>query len=147
MPPRASRFSSEPGKVNTAISYYEFAEDAGAIGAIELPGVLPLGAVVTGGFVDVLTTFITAGADAGTIALHIQAANDLVTATAVSAGGNIWDAGVHDIVPDATGSTAIKLTADRQVVLTIGGQVVTAGKLAVVLEYVMSPNFDIEENT
>jgi hypothetical protein len=138
---RPTRFSDLPGLIHTALVYYDFATDGGATGAISLPGVIPSGAVVLGGFYNVLTTFTTAGADAGTIALSIQSANDLKTAVAVSNGANPYDAPtVGDVVPDGTGSTAIKLTADRQVTVTIAGQAVTAGLLAVCLYYVMVPS-------
>jgi hypothetical protein len=71
------------------------------------------------------------------MAISVEGANDIVTATAVSAGGNIWDAGIHDIIPDSTGSTAVKTTQARNVTATIAGQVFTAGKFNVWLEYVI----------
>ena len=75
---------------------YDFAVDGGAISAIGLGVTIPDNAIVTGGFVEVVTT-CTSSDDSGTMALHIQTANDLVTATAISAGTNIWDAGIHSI--------------------------------------------------
>ena len=83
-------------------------------------------------------TCTTAGADAGTMAIHVQSANDIVTATAVSAVGDIWDEGQSPIIPKANTpeSTAIKLTADRTVTATIATQAFTAGKFTVYLYYV-----------
>jgi hypothetical protein len=110
---------------------YSFAVDGGAEGAITLrsnDGPLPLGAYVVGGFVDVTTSCASA---TGTIALHVQGANDLVSAV----GEGSWTAGHKDIVPDGTGSTAIELTAARSPTLTIATAAYTAGVLKLVLFY------------
>lgn len=118
---------------------YDFAEHGGAISAIGLGVTIPDNAIICGGFVDVVTTLTTAGADAGTIALHVQSANDIVSAIAVSNVANPWDAGLHAIVPKANTpeSTGIKLTAAREITATIAGQAVTAGKFNVFLYYLV----------
>jgi hypothetical protein len=116
---------------------YDFAVDGGAISAINLGVAIPDNAIIVGGFIEVVTTCQTASTDSGTMAISVEGANDIVTATAVSAGGNIWDAGIHDIIPDSTGSTAVKTTQARNVTATIAGQVFTAGKFNVWLEYVI----------
>ena len=125
------------GMLRVARATYDFAEHGGAISAINLGVTIPDNAIVVGGFIDVVTTCTTAGADGGTMAISIQSANDLVTATAVSAGGNIWDAGLQAIVPKSNTpeSTGIKLTAARAITATIAGQVFTAGKFVVFLHY------------
>lgn len=74
--------------------------------------------------------------DSATLALSINDANDLVTATAISAAGDIWDEGNHDILPDSTGTTAIKLTGERELTLTIADNQVSAGKMRVWLLYI-----------
>jgi len=106
-----------------------------AIGQHYLGVTLPDNALVVGGGVEVLTTFADGADDSATLALSIQGANDLVTATAISAGGNIWDAGNRDIVPDNTGSTAIKLSAARELLVTIADDQISAGKMRVWLLY------------
>ncbi len=128
------------GLIRVARATYDFAEHGGAIGAIDLGVTLPNKAIVVGGFVDVVTTCITAGADAGTMAISIQTANDIVSAIAVSNGANPWDAGLHAIVPKSNTpeTTGIKLTAARAVTATIAGQAFTAGKFVVFLHYVIS---------
>lgn len=99
---------------------------------------IPDNAIVVGGFVDVITTFTSAGADAGTIALSVQSANDIVSAIAISNGGNPWDAGLHAIIPKANTpeSTGIKMTDNREVTATVAEQALTAGKAVVYLYYV-----------
>ena len=126
------------GLIRVARATYDFAVHGGATGAKNLGVTLPAGALIVGGFVDVITTCTTEGADAGTMAIHVQSANDIVTATAVSAVGDIWDEGQSPIIPKANTpeSTAIKLTADRTVTATIATQAFTAGKFTVYLYYV-----------
>jgi hypothetical protein len=115
----------------TWTGFYSFAVDGGAEGAITLrsdDGPIPNGSYVTGGFVDVSTSCASA---TGTIALHVNAANDIVSAV----GEASWTAGHKDIVPDGTGSTAIELTAARNPTLTIATAAYTAGVLKLVLFY------------
>jgi hypothetical protein len=128
------------GMLRVARATYDFAVNGGAIGAIPLAATLPVGALVVGGFIEVVTTCTTAGADAGTMAVHVQGANDVVSAIAVSNGANPWDAGKQAIVPKANTpeSTAIKIaTTAKPITATIAGQAFTAGKFIVFLYYVM----------
>lgn len=105
-----------------------------AIGAHSVVGsdgndvVVPNAAIVVGGGYYVSTTF-TSAADTATIALHLESANDIVSAVAINNGGNPWDAGGHDIVPDMTGSTAVKMTEARTLTCTVATQALTAGVL------------------
>lgn len=106
------------------------------IGSHYLGATLPDNALVIGGGVEVLTNYTDGDDDSATLALSINGANDLVTATAISAAGDIWDAGNRDIVPDSTGTTAIKLTAERELTLTIADDQVSKGKMRVWLMYI-----------
>jgi hypothetical protein len=64
----------------------------------------------------------------------VEGANDIVSATIVS-GAPFSTTGQKDIIPDATGSTAIQLTASRSPALVIGTGTVTAGAFTLVLFY------------
>lgn len=116
---------------------------------------IPTKAIITNAWVDVITTFTTASADAGTIALTVQSAGDLTAAIAVSAAGDVWDAGLHGCLPgsyaEATvaGDTAIldaarkaasyiKTTAEREITVTVGGQALILGKMVIFVEYTVS---------
>lgn len=115
---------------------------------------IPTKAIITRFWWDVITTFTTASADAGTIAVHVQSANDLVAAIAVSAAGDVWDAGMHAGKPGsfaldgnaltqinmgaALAATFIKMTAEREITVTVGGQALTAGKAIFFVEYFIS---------
>lgn len=116
---------------------------------------LPTKAVVTRFWWDVITTF-TSATDAATIAVKAQAANDLVSALAISDGQNIWDAGIHAGLPgfpnygaDAAhdtqvevaalfAATFIKLTAAREIIATVAVEALTAGKAVFFVEYYIS---------
>lgn len=129
------------GLMRVARATYDFAVDGGAIGPHTLGVTLPVGAIVTGGFIDVITTCVTAGADAGTMAISVQAANDIVTATAVVTAGDIWDAGRHAIAPKSNTpeTTSVKVTTTAKLITaTIAVQAFTAGKFIVFLNYVLS---------
>jgi hypothetical protein len=118
---------------------YDFAVDGGAISTIAITAGLPipLGSVVVGGYVDVITPFTSGGA--ATIACQVEAANDILTAVAVAS----WTAGRKNILPAPTtgaltASTAVKTTADRNISLVIAAFALTAGVAHVVL-YVIPP--------
>jgi hypothetical protein len=126
------------------------------IGAHGLGVFLPTKAIITKVWIDVVTTFTSAGADAGTIALHAQAADDIVAAIAISDTTNVWDAGMHgskigfpNFGADAAHDTAVevaalfaatylKLTAVREITATVAEQALTAGKANVYVEYTLS---------
>ena len=117
---------------------------------------LPDNAIVIRSWYDVITTFTTAD-DSGTIALKVQGANDLVAAIAISAANpGVYDSGARGCLPgspalgaDAAHDTAIevaaliaasqiKLTAERELIATVAVQALTAGKLVLYVEYVIS---------
>lgn len=99
---------------------------------------LPAKAIILDGVIDVITTFVSAGADAGTIAISVEGAGDIVVAIAISNGANPWDAGRQAIVPLNSAATAVKTTVAREVTATVAVQALTAGKLVGFLRYVVS---------
>lgn len=126
-------------RLQCARAFYDFAVHGGTAGAKVLTGdVIPDNAVVLGGFVEVATTCTSAGADAGTMAIHVNAANDIVNAVAINAATD-WDAGLHAIIPkfNTPETTGIKTTAARAITGTIAVQNFTAGRFTVFLFYVV----------
>ena len=121
-----------------ATAEYDFARDGGAVSSITLRSVdsdsvgsaIPVGAVILGGYVDVLTTLTSGGA--ATIAINSEGAGDVLAALAVAS----WTAGRKSVIPVFTGATAVKTTAARNIVATIATAALTAGKFRVVLMYV-----------
>jgi hypothetical protein len=103
---------------------------------------LPPNAYVTDGFYVVNTTFTSAGADAGTIALGIatDAAAGLKAAVAISDGTNPYDAGKFAIIPVGTVATfAAITTAERNVIAVVATQNLTAGVMKICLKYSVLP--------
>jgi len=98
--------------------------------------IIPDDAVICGGFLDIETTFVSA-TDAGTIAVHVQGANDIFNAAAISTGTGL-DEGLKAIIPKANTpeSTGIKLTAARGLTVTVGVEALTAGRMFVYVYYV-----------
>jgi hypothetical protein len=113
---------------------YSFAVDGGAQGTITLrsnDGPIPPGSYIVGGFVDVTDTPDSADSTA-TIAVQAVAANDVINAAAVS--GAPWSTtGRKDIIPDSTGSTALKTTGQTSPAIVIGVQDVDEGVFTVTL--------------
>lgn len=105
-------------------------------GAHGLGVTLPQYAIVVGGFMDVNTVFTSAGGTA-TVAIHVEAANDIQTAAAVS--GAPWSAiNRKAITPKANTpeSTSVKSTAAREITATVAVQDLTAGKVTVYLYFI-----------
>lgn len=141
-----------------AVATYDVsgAVHSGAIGALTLGVYIPDNAVITTVFIDVVTTFTDGASDAATIAIHAQSANDIVAAIAISNASNVWDAGVrgskigypalgvdaaHDTALEVAALTAasyLKLTAERQLTVTVGTAALTAGKMHIFAEYVVA---------
>lgn len=97
---------------------------------------IPIHGIVVGGFVDTNTVF-TSATNAGTIAIHVQAANDVISAAAVS-GAPYSTIGRKAIIPKANTpeSTSLKATAAREITCTVAVEALTAGKLTGYLYYV-----------
>ncbi len=120
---------------NCVKAVWDFAVQGGAVGTLNLKDdqgdeiVLPAGAIITGGMIDVLTAMDSAGGT-GTIALGANTGVDLLAAVDADTLSDLVA-----IVPVGTAATAVKLTAASNVKLDIGTEALTAGKIAVYLEY------------
>lgn len=109
----------------------------GAINLLAQGTVIPDGAVVTRTWFEVLTTFTSTTTDNATIALALNTANDIVTATAIKTSGDKWDAaGFVAGAQVNTEATFLKLTANRELLMTVGTDTLTGGKIKVYVEYI-----------
>lgn len=118
---------------------WDFAVDGGAVGQINLKDdkgniiVLPVGAIVTKCYLDIITTLTSGGS--ATIAVGSQASGDLKAATAVAS----YSAGL--LASDAVGTVATMkkiATSDKPLRLDIAVAALTAGKAKVFVEFVLS---------
>jgi len=148
-------FVKKQVKVEFSVTEHpSFASGELATGSYGLGVYLPDNAIITNCFYDVLTTFVDGDDDSATIALTANSAGDLKAAIAISDGGNVWDQGLHGCLPgnwalDGNALTAIamaaarsgsfvKTTAERELTVTVADDALTAGKMVIYLEYVVS---------
>ena len=95
---------------------------------------IPAGAIIMKSMYDVLTTF-TSATDAGEIAVSVASANDIKTATAISTGTTYDNVAALVAGTPISAATAIKLSADKEVIFTTTVEALTAGKLDFYIEY------------
>ncbi len=98
---------------------------------------IPKNSVVKFAAYKVLTTFTDGASDAATIAISVVAANDVVSAAAISTG-TTWDAAsipIETIPKVETSTTWLVTTADSYPTFTVGGVALTAGKMIVWFEW------------
>ncbi|NCU40135.1 hypothetical protein EOL73_00060 [Candidatus Saccharibacteria bacterium] len=108
---------------------YDFADDGGAVGTVDLGLTIPAGTIITGGVIDVITAGTTSAS--GTIEVGYTGATAAIMAQTAAASVT----GLLDTVPTAkTGaSTFIKFTADTKIFATIATGALTAGAFCIYL--------------
>ena len=99
------------------------------VGAHPVGVSLPQYAIIVGGFYDVNTAF-DSGTDAATVAIHVEGANDILSALVVANAG-LGTIGRKAIIPKFTTpeSTSVKTTVARAITVTVAEEALTAGKL------------------
>ena len=91
-----------------------------AVGAHPMAEIVPKGAIVLGGYVDVIAA-VTSNGDA-TVAIHLANANDLLAAT-----GKAYLTLAAQLPMAAAATTPFKLAADTPVTVTVGTAALTDG--------------------
>lgn len=121
------------------VGTYNFASQGGAVSSINfldedgLPVILPSGFIVQRVLVDVVAAVTSAGS--ATVAIKSKSAGDLLTATAKA---SLTLAALLDGNPVDTAATSVKMTADTNVVAVIAVAALTAGKINVHIQGVLS---------
>lgn len=117
--------------------HYSFAVQGGAVGAITLKDddgaalKLPANAIIKNVIIDVVTAPTSLGS--ATLAFNAVSAGDLKAATAIaSVTGRVQG------VPDGAVANMIKLSSEKTITMNVAVAALTAGKLNVVIEYVVS---------
>ena len=114
----------------TAKVVYDFAVQGGAVSTIALGATIPDKAIVSQCFYRVITAMASAGG-AGTFAVQIEAANDVVTAVDADTVS-----GVVQGIPDyATKTEWVLTTAARAISIVIGTEDLTQGKFVLFCDY------------
>jgi hypothetical protein len=124
------------GSVQNAKMTYSFAVSGGATSTITPVGspILPLGAIVQGGFIDVTTIPVGVGASIG---LGFGSGSQVAALLAPAAiSGVPWSStGLKAIIPIYTAATMYKLTASAAMTATISAVALTAGIFDVNIVY------------
>lgn len=106
-----------------------------AMGTIKTGAVIPKNHVIVNSMY-VITTSLTATTTAGTVAIQALAANDIVSAAAIST--NVWTKSTANPILGVpvygTASTCIVMTSDSEVQFVIGTKALTAGEINVYLD-------------
>lgn len=116
---------------------WDFAVNGGAVGTIYLndadgnPAILPSAAIITQVYTDEVTNVTTSAS--GTLSIGANTTVDLLAATAAATFS-----GVQAGIPVGTAATMVKLTAQRQIAVAIATGALTAGKLNIFVEFVLS---------
>lgn len=125
-------------RVHTVKAVYDFDVNGGAIttstNLLGIDGkavVIPNKAIIIGCIIDVETPATTSAS--GTIAISAQSAGDLKAALAAAS----WT-GLLACVPVQTAASSIKMTADRTLTYAIATGAITAGKIKIDVQYIMS---------
>ena len=119
------------GQSRFIVAEYSFATHGGATSSIAI-GNVPLGTQVIGGYMNVETAPVGAGASIG---VTLEAAGDIVAVAAIV--GAPWSTtGRKAIIPNRNTpeTTSVVTTADRNLLFVISGAVLTAGKVQIYLE-------------
>ncbi len=119
-------------KKYVARATYDFAVSGGAVDDYPLGVTIPDNAIITRGIGDIITPFVSTSND-GKIALKAESAEDLLVGVDADTLS-----GVFELIPDGTAAKMIKLTANRELTLTVSVHPLTAGKAVFFVEYVLS---------
>lgn len=96
---------------------------------ISLTAVIPSGAIIVDSLIDVIVGMTSAGGS-GKIEVYAQTAEDLLAAVDADTLS-----GLNAGIPVGTAATAIKMTADRTLYMSVGTEDLTAGKFDLYLWY------------
>lgn len=119
---------------------FTFDASAGVSAGAVAIGRIPAGSIITRAWYEVLQTF-TSATDAATISLGIATDDPagVVAAVAINNGANPWDHGFHEAIQTgAAPAFSTKTTSTRNLEATVAGETLTAGRLNLVVEYVVS---------
>jgi len=123
------------GYKKEVVCLYDFAVDGGTFASGIVLCKLPNNTVITGVIFDVITAPTSAGA--ATLSLGANTGIDLLNACAIAtfAITNLVAGIPVGVILAATDTTAVKLTADSDITFLINTASLTAGKLAIHIEY------------
>jgi hypothetical protein len=122
-------------KKQVAYFEYDYSKHGGAQGDISVAGNgIPKGAIITSGVIHTKTAVLSGGA--ATVAIKALSAADILAATAKA---SLSLNALLDVVPDGAATNMIRVTSNiTALTFTVADADLTAGKIAVALEYVVT---------
>ncbi len=131
----ASAATTGLGLVRYAKATYDFTVDGGGVSTITpvSGATLPINSIILGGIIDTVIPLTSGGS--ATVAIGTSAGSSAASLKAALAFGSYT--GLVAVIPLFTAVTMIKMTAAGNITFTIATAALTAGKLNVILAYVV----------
>ncbi len=125
------------GAAQVAKATYDFTVDGGAIATITPVSspVIPAGAIVFGGLIDVVVAPLGGGAS---VAIGFGSGAQVASLKAATVVGTYTIGAILALIPVWTAASAVKVAADTKITFTVSGGALTAGKIAVQIYYHMA---------
>lgn len=116
---------------------YDFTVDGGAIATITpvFSQIIPAGAIVFGGLIDVVVAPLGGGAS---VAIGFGSGAQAAALKAATVVATYAIGAILPLIPVWTAASAVKVAADTQMTFTISGGALTAGKICVQIYYHMA---------
>lgn len=130
-PSRRDEAVLNAGGVRADSALYDFSVDGGAVSTISLGRNIPAGAIVT----NIITDELTALTSDGAATVQVKAGSTALT-DALAFDTAFTGADTHAL---ASSAEAIKVSAESEISIAIATAALTAGKLRVIVQYVL-PN-------
>lgn len=125
------------GGAQVAKATYDFTIDGGAVATITPVNspVIPAGAIIYGGLIDVVVAPLGGGAS---VAIGLGSGAQVAALKGATAVGTYTIGAILALIPVWTAATAVKAAADTKITFTVSGGALTAGKIAVQIYYHMA---------
>lgn len=125
------------GAAQVAKATYDFTVDGGAVATITPVSspVIPAGAIIYGGLIDVIVAPLGGGAS---VAIGLGSGAQVAALKGATAVGTYTIGAILALIPVWTAATAVKVAADSKITFTVSGGALTAGKIAVQIYYHMA---------
>src|SRR5262245_54811440 len=117
---------------------FDFTVDGGAIATITPVSspIIPAGAIIFGGLIDVVVAPTSGGG--ATIAIGLGSGAQVAALKAATGIGSYTLGAILALIPVWSAATAVKVAADTNITFTVATATLTAGKIAVQIYYHMA---------
>lgn len=130
-------FQAGSAGAEVAKATYDFSVDGGAISTILLASsqIIPTGAIIFGGLIDIPVTLTSGGG--ATMAIGLGSGAQAAALKAATGFATYANGSILPLIPVWTAASAFIVAADTKISVTIAAAALTAGKVAVQIYYHM----------